>query len=92
MKQPSLRHLKIDQSATRKIRSTFSKNKRVTITLNLDAKSIQGLKSLSEKTGLPYQRLLNSLVAASATGQGAIQTRLDRLEQEIRKIKRRFAA
>ena len=92
MKQPNLRHLRIDRVATKKIRAALSKKKRVTITVHLDTDSLKALKTLSSKTGIPYQRLLNTLLMASATREETTQSRLDRLEQELHKIKRRVAA
>ncbi len=92
MKQPNLTHLKLDRVATKKIRTALSKKNRVTITVNLDTESLKALKTRSSKTGIPYQRLLNTVLTTSVTQQESIQSRLDRLEQEIRKIKRRVAA
>lgn len=92
MKQPSLSRLRIDRAATRKLRAALSKSDRVTLTVNLDTNLLQTLKSLSMKTGIPYQRLLNRLLMTTAEHQETVQARLNRLEQEIRKIKRRFAA
>jgi predicted DNA binding CopG/RHH family protein len=92
MKQPSLSHLRIDRVATKKIRAALFKKKRVTITVHLDTDSLKALKTLSSKTGIPYQRLLNTLLTASATREETTQSRLNRLEQELHKIKRRVAA
>ena len=92
MKQPNLRHLRIDRVATKKIRAALSKKKRVTITVHLDTDSLKALKTVSSKTGIPYQRLLNTLLTASATREETTQSRLNRLEQELHKIKRRVAA
>ena len=92
MKQPNLRHLRIDRVATKKIRATLSKKKLVTITVHLDTDSLKALKTLSSTTGIPYQRLFNTLLTASATREETTQSRLNRLEQELHKIKRRVAA
>ena len=92
MKQPNLSHLKNDRGATKKIRTALSKKNRVTITVNLDTESLKTLQTLSKKSGIPYQRLLNTVLTSNLTQQESVQSRLDRLEQELRKIKRRFAA
>lgn len=92
MKQPNLRHLRIDRVATKKIHAALSKKKRATITVYLDTDSLKALKTLSSKTRIPYQRLLNTLLAASAAREETTQSRLNRLEQELHKIKRRVAA
>ena len=92
MKQPSLSHLRIDRAATKKIRAALSKKKQVTITVHLDLDSLKGLKARSRATGIPYQRLLNTLLTTDVIQQESIQSRLNRLELELRKIKRRVAA
>lgn len=92
MKQPNFRHMRIDRVATKKIRTVLSKKKRVTITVNLDTDSLRALKTLSRKTGIPYQRLLNTVLTTNVSQQESIQSRLNRLEQELRKIKRHVAA
>ena len=92
MKQPTLSHLKIDRGATKKIRTALSKKNRVTITVNLDTESLKALQTLSKESRIPYQRLLNTVLTTSVTQQESIQSHLDRLEQELRKIKRRVAA
>jgi predicted DNA binding CopG/RHH family protein len=92
MKQPNLSHLKIDRGAMKKIRTALSKKNRVTITANLDTESLKVLQTLSKKSGIRYQRLLNTVLTSTLTQQESIQSRLDRLEQELRKIKRHVAA
>ena len=92
MKQPNFRQLRIDRVATKKIHAALSKKKRVTLTVNLDTDSLKALKTLSSKTGIPYQRLLNRVLTTNVTQQESIQSRLNRLEQELRKIKRHVAA
>ncbi|MBI5314781.1 MAG: hypothetical protein HZB34_02285 [Nitrospirae bacterium] len=64
----------------------------MTITANLDSDSLKALKTLSRNAGIPYQRLLNTLLTTNITQQESIQSRLNRLEQELRKIKRHVAA
>jgi predicted DNA binding CopG/RHH family protein len=92
MKHPNLSHLRIDRVATSKIRTALSKKNRVTITVNLDSDSLKSLKTRSRNTGIPYQRLLNTMLTSNVTQQESIQSRLNRLEQELRKIKRLVAA
>jgi hypothetical protein len=72
--------------------TALSKKNRVTITVNLDSGSLKALKTLSRNTGISYQRLLNTLLTTNVTQQESIQSRLNRLEQELRKIKRHVAA
>ena len=67
MKQPNLRHLRIDRVDTKKIHAALSKKKRVTITVHLDTDSLKVLKTLSSKTGIPYQQLLNTVPTTNVT-------------------------
>ena len=92
MQHPNLSRLRIDRVATNKIRTALSKKNRVTITVNLDSDSLKALKTRSRNTGIPYQRLLNTMLTTNVTQQESIQSRLNRLEQELRKIKRHVAA
>lgn len=92
MKQPNLRHLKIDQEGTELIRRAIRKKGRVTITVNLGAADLRARKTHAKNGGIPYQRLLNRLLTTTVFQQESIQSRLARLEQELRKIKRQVAA
>jgi Zn-dependent M16 (insulinase) family peptidase len=69
-----------------------SKKVPVSITVKLDTESLKALRTLSSKTGIPYQRLFSNLLTNSGAQQESIQSRLNRLEQELRKIKRHMAA
>lgn len=92
MKQPTLRHLKIDREGTELIRTALQKKGRVTITVNLDAADLLAAKTHSKKAGIPYQRIVKTLLTTTVSQQESIQSRLTRLEQELRKIKRHVAA
>jgi predicted DNA binding CopG/RHH family protein len=92
MKPPSLRQLKIDRTGTKNIRTALWKKRQVTITVHLNPADLRAAKSHSKKAEIPYQRLFSTLLATSARQQESMQARLNRLEQELRKIKRRIAA
>lgn len=47
---------------------------------------------MAQETGVPYQRLLNSLLKEGVKGRETIQSRMDRLEHELKKVKRNLAA
>jgi hypothetical protein len=49
MKQPNLRHLRIDRVATKKIHGALSKKKRVTITVHLDTDSLKASRHYRAK-------------------------------------------
>lgn len=84
--------IKIDWAGTKRIRSAMAKQKFVKITINLDAESLAALKAESEKTGVPYQRLLNSLLRENLSQRRKAEARLERLEKELELVKRKLAA
>lgn len=92
MKQPHLRHLKVDREGIEIIRTALRKQGQVTITVHLDAAALRVRKTDSKKAGIPYHRLLKTLLTTTVSEQESIQSRLARLEQELRKIKRHIAA
>jgi predicted DNA binding CopG/RHH family protein len=91
MKQPKLSDLRLDQAGTRKIRAA-TRNGSVKITINIDRDSLALLRTMAENTGIPYQRLLNALLKEGLKERETIPSRIERIEQELRKMKRRLAA
>lgn len=92
MRVPKLGNLKVDVAETAKIRRSLKKQKSVKITINLDADSLNTLKKEASASGVPYQRLLNRLLKESLTSKRATESRIDRLERELREVKRKLAA
>jgi predicted DNA binding CopG/RHH family protein len=92
MKEPNLKNLKLDVTEAKTVNKIAKKSKKIKITINLDLDSLEALKTISGKTGVPYQRLLNQLLKESLEGQKETESRLERLEKEIKKIKRELAA
>lgn len=92
MKQPNLKDLKLDETGTEKIRAALAKARNIKITINIDTKSLFALKAIARDTGIPYQRLFHALLKESLTKRESTESRLDRLEQELKKMKRQFAA
>jgi predicted DNA binding CopG/RHH family protein len=92
MKQPKLSNLQIDKVGTAELRAEMAKKKSIKITINIDADSLLTLKGIARDTGVPYQRLLNRLLKQGLKTRDTIETRLNRLEQELKKMKRAFAA
>ena len=91
MKQPNLSNLRRDYAGTRGIRAAAKKGF-VKITINIDRESLEMLRAMAQETGVPYQRLLNSLLKEGMKGRETIQSRVDRLEHELKKVKRNLAA
>ena len=92
MREPTLRNLKVDAPETTKIRRAMKKQKLVKITINLDADSLAAVKKEASASGVPYQRLLNKLLKESLASKRATESRIDRLERELREVKKRLAA
>lgn len=91
MKQPNLSDVRIDRIGSRKIR-TAAKKGFVKITINIDRDSLSLLRAMAEETGVPYQRLFNTLLKEGLGGKETIQSRIERLEHELKKVKRKLAA
>ncbi len=92
MKKPRMRDLTLDHAGTREIRSEMARRGAVKITINVDADSLEKLKELSAESGVPYQRLLNSILRDRLATASTVQTRLDRIEKELARVKRQLAA
>jgi predicted DNA binding CopG/RHH family protein len=92
MKRTKTNNIKIDWAGTKKVRLAMAKQKFVKITINVDADSLSELKAESEKTGVPYQRLLNSLLKENLSQRRKTEGRLEKLEKELALVKKKFAA
>ena len=92
MKEPKLSDLKFDAAETKKVRRAMAGRRKVKITINVDSESLSDLKQMAAATGVPYQRLLNKLLQESLSAKRKTESRLDRLERELRQMKRRLAA
>jgi len=92
MKEPKLSDLKIDERGTKKMSKEMSKVNKVKITINFDADLLESLKQTSERTGIPYQTLANRVLREALQKGVQQESRLDRVEREIEKLKKKIAA
>jgi predicted DNA binding CopG/RHH family protein len=92
MKKPNLKSLKINVAETKRIRENMSLKKSVKITINIDSEILTKLRNSAAKTGVPYQRLINRTLAESLNGKSSSDSRLERLEKEIKLLKKKIAA
>jgi len=92
MKAPKLGDVAIDVKATKRMRNKMAATKKVKITINIDQASLKSLRKRAGNTGVPYQRLLNQLLRQALLQEREANSRLDRLEKEIAKLKRMVAA
>ncbi len=90
MKQPKLSDLLIDHAGTRNLRSQLKKTKKIKITIHIDAVSLESMRKRGGQTSLPYQRILTQLLNENSNEKAA--SRLDRIEKELKKLKRQIAA
>jgi hypothetical protein len=91
MKRKTKSAVSIDWVGTRAIRQEMASQKFVKITVNVDAKSLSALKNEAKKSGVPYQRLLNALLREGIEAKKHTDSRLDKLEKEVEKVKRKLA-
>lgn len=92
MREPSLRHLTIDEAATARLRAALARKKTVTVTINVDVKSVRALQQASRQTGVPYQALIGRVLKETTRRRATTESRLDRLEREVKRMKRILVA
>jgi predicted DNA binding CopG/RHH family protein len=92
MKQPKLSDLKIDIEGTKALRKMMSKAKKIKITVNVDEDLLTELRLMAEEAGTPYQSLLNKVLKEAVMGKKTEGSRLDRLEREVQKLKKKISA
>lgn len=92
MKQPKLSDLKIDSKGTKALRKMMTKAKKIKITVNVDEDILTELRQMAEEAGTPYQSLLNKVLKDAIMGKKAEGTRLDRLEREVERLKKKISA
>ncbi len=88
MKEPRLSDLVIDDKGTQQIRRKTTAARSVKITINIDKGSLDILRAKAAKTGMPYQRLLNQFLNRALQNDVQTESRLDRLEKEINRLKK----
>jgi predicted DNA binding CopG/RHH family protein len=88
MKEPRLNDLVIDDKGTQQIRRKMTAAQSVKITINIDKDSLEILRAKAAATGVPYQRLLNQFLNRALQNDARTESRLDRLEKEITRLKK----
>ena len=92
MRKPRISDVKVDAAGTRRLRTEMAGRRSVKITINVDADSLAKLKELSADSGVPYQRLLNSILRERLSRVDTVHARLDRIERELARVKKTLAA
>lgn len=92
MKKTKVNNLRLNKDETKKIKEFQSNAKSVKITINIDSNTFNVLKKLSNETGIPYQRLLNKFLRESIQNKTTLEDRIEKVENELAKVKKKLAA
>ncbi len=92
MKQPKLSDVKIDNKGSKAMRKMMGKAKKIKITINVDEDLLSELRQMAEATGTPYQSLLNRVLKDAVLNKKNEGSRLDRLEREVERLKKKISA
>jgi len=92
MKQPKISDLKLDKKETNAIRKVMKKSKKVKITINVDEDLLKDIRRMAEAQGTPYQTLLNKVLKDAVNSKIEEGSRLDKLEREIERLKKKVSA
>jgi len=92
MKQPKLSDVKVDVKGTKAIRSMMAKAKKIKITINVDEDLLAELRQMADSSGVPYQTLLNRVLKDAISLKRDEGSRLDRLEREVERLKKKLSA
>ena len=92
MKQPKLSDIKIDAKGTKATRELMAKAKKIKITVNIDQDILLELRKMAKQSGTPYQSLLNRFLKEAVISKSNEESRLDRLEKEIERLKKKVSA
>ena len=91
MRKPRISDVRVDTAGTHRLRAEMARRASVKITINVDVDSLAKLKELSADSGVPYQRLLNSILKERLSKADTVHSRLDRIEKELVRIKKTLA-
>lgn len=92
MREPKLDDLMVDETTTARLRALLAGEKAVKITVTIDTKSLHALREASQRTGVPYQALVSRAVKKGLPRQTSMESRLDHLEREVKRMKRILVA
>ncbi len=92
MKKPNVNNLKINVTETKRVRSAIARQKSVKITINIDSSTLTKFREMANESGVPYQRLINKTLAESLVAEAVAQSRLERIEKELKALKRKLVA
>jgi predicted DNA binding CopG/RHH family protein len=82
----------INGMGTPQTRPRTAESESIKITINIDRNSLAILRAKAAATGVPYQRLLNQFLMKALEGDRESESRLDRLEKKINKLKKKLSS
>lgn len=95
MKKPNIKNLKIDKAETKRMHRAMALQRSIKITININSEILAKLKEIAEDSGIPYQRLINRILAenlsAKPAGNNITDKRLERIERELAALKKKLA-
>ena len=65
--------MKLEYDFSNAVKNPYTKKLKKQISINIDAETIDYFKKLSEKTGIPYQTLINLYLTDCAVNKKQIQ-------------------
>ena len=92
MRKPILKNLKLNLPETKEVRSAMARQKSIKITINIDAKTLEKVRLIAGESGIPYQRLINRILNESLNNSETTESRLERVEKELKRLKKKLAA
>ena len=76
----------------KRMRAEAAKTRKIKITINIDQDSLEALRKIAGQSGASYQKLLNQILREGLGGRSSADSRLDRIEQEIARLKKKLIA
>jgi uncharacterized protein (DUF4415 family) len=64
---------------------------KIKITINIDRDILSALRTEAANTGVPYQRLVNRILRKALQNDNEMESRLERLERKLNKLKRKLS-
>jgi hypothetical protein len=90
MKQPKINAIEIDLAGTKDLRAKLRKTKNIKLTIKIDSGSFDSLSKFRGKKLPSYYQIIGQLLKTKLDDTAV--SRLNRVERELKKLKRQIAA
>ncbi len=91
MKQPNMSDPTINCKGTKRMRTEAAHTRKVKITINIGLNSLDSLREMVGRTDAPYQQLLNRILREGLRKRGEVESRLNRIERELARLRKQLA-